>query len=144
MSEPYVVRGLHHVGIPVTDMAAGKRFYQGVLGLKANPTKENWLHGGDGFSVHLMPSKLPVGVVNPSRHAALAVTSLEGVVGRLLEHELRPYQLSEKGDQRFDIVSPNSDLSRGIGTVFVEDFEGFTIEFVQHERGIFAEHSDGR
>jgi hypothetical protein len=56
-----------------------------------------------------------------------------------LAHGLRPYQLTVDQAQRHDIVAPGDSLDFGIGTIFVEDPDGNTVEFLQQDRGISAQ-----
>jgi hypothetical protein len=57
----------------------------------------------------------------------------------LLTHGLRPYQLTVDQARRRDITSADEPLDFGIGTIFVEDPDGNTVEFLQPDRGITAE-----
>ena len=130
------ITGLHHVGIPVRDMARAEAFYRDVLGFTPCPNKANWLAVGPGYEVHLMPSTQPLGGVNSARHFAFAVARLDALAAHLLRHGLRPYQLNVDQSGRHDIVSADDPLDFGLGTVFVEDPDGNTLEFLQRERGI--------
>lgn len=133
------VKRLHHVGVPVQDMHRAEQFYVGVLGFKPCPGKANWLWAGDDYSVHLMPARVPGGPHQPARHFAFEVERLADVAALLLEHGLRPYQLTGDQAQRRDISTSDASLDFGIGTIFVEDPDGNTLEFIQSDRGIFAE-----
>ena len=93
----------------------------------------------DHFSVHLMPSRPDLEQVNPARHFTLEVARLEEIAGLLLTHGLRPYQLTVDQARRHDITSADEPLDFGIGTIFVEDPDGNTVEFLQRDRGITAE-----
>ena len=133
------IKGLHHVGIAVTDMARAEGFYVGVLGLVPCAGKPNWLSAGAGFEVHLMPSRSGKVAPDAARHFTLEVERLEEVAGLLLAHGLRPYQLTVDQAQRHDITAPDDPLDFGIGTIFVEDPDGNTVEFLQQDRGISAQ-----
>ena len=133
------IRGLHHVGVPVGDMARAEAFYVGVLGLVPCPAKPNWLSAGDGFEIHLMPSRTGAAEIDAARHFTLEVGRLDEVTALLLAHGLRPYQLTVDQAGRHEIVRPDDPLSFGIGTIFVEDPDGNTVEFLQRDRGISAE-----
>ena len=69
----------------------------------------------------------------------LEVARLEEIAGLLLAHGLRPYQLTVDQAHRRDITSADEPLDFGIGTIFVEDPDGNTVEFLQRDRGITAE-----
>lgn len=132
------ITGLHHVGIPVRDMATAERFYVGVLGLAPCPGKPNWLHAGDRYSVHLMPWWAPPLPRGPARHLTLSVERLEDAAAHLLAHGLRPYQLTVDQAHRHDVAA-GDPLDFGIGTLFVEDPDGNTVEFLEPGRGIDRE-----
>ena len=80
------------VGIPVTDMAKARAFYENILGLKPDPemTGERWTEYPIGTSVIAIAN---VGTDwRPSDQgtaAALEVDSLEGAIVSLKEHEIR-------------------------------------------------------
>jgi catechol 2,3-dioxygenase-like lactoylglutathione lyase family enzyme len=86
-----------------------------------------------------MPSRPDLEQVNPARHFTLEVARLEEIAGLLLTHGLRPYQLTVDQARRRDITSADEPLDFGIGTIFVEDPDGNTVEFLQRDRGITAE-----
>lgn len=134
-----LIKGLHHVGVPVENMDRAEAFYVGILGLTPCEKKPNWLFAGDHFSVHLMPSRPDLDHVNAARHFTLEVARLEDVAALLLTHGLTPYQLTVDQAHRHDIRSANEALDFGIGTIFVEDPDGNTVEFLQRDRGISAE-----
>ena len=132
-----MITGLHHVSITVADMERARAFYEGVLGLRPCPQKMNWLATGDGYSLHLMPARTDL-PHDPARHLALQVERLEAVVARLLQHGLHPYQLSVTQSGRHLIETADDTLAFGIGTVFIEDPDGNSVEFVQEGRGILG------
>lgn len=131
---------LNHVSLRVSSIAQASRFYTDVLGLKPHPDKPNWLGVGQGCLIHLMEPTLdqPDAPVDPARHVALDVASLEEAVTLLLRRGLKPYQATVDQRQFKEITSPDQELDFGIGTVFVRDPDGNVIEFVQKGRGIFA------
>jgi catechol 2,3-dioxygenase-like lactoylglutathione lyase family enzyme len=133
-----LIKGLHHVSVPVEDMKRAEAFYVGILGLIPCDKKPNWLHAGDGYSVHLMVSKPDLDAVNSTRHFTLEVARLEDVAALLLSHGLRPYQLTVDQASRSDITSADQNLDFGIGTIFIEDPDRNTVEFLQRDRGISA------
>lgn len=132
---------LHHVCVIVRDVDAARFWYANTLGLTVHPTKRNWLLCGPRGAVHLLPC--PPWGSNPrprsGAHLAIHVAELEPVRDRLLAAGTKPYQQSFEWEIR-EIVSPSDTLDWGLGTLFVDDPDGNTIEFVQAERGIFADH----
>ena len=132
------VTSLNHVGLE-----KATRFYIDLLGLEAFEKKPNWLRLPDGRMVHLMPAtdKSNDGndVGDLARHLALQVNSLEEVVATLIAEGLRPFQVELGMDGGRKELLDSSDLSFGIGTVFVSDPDGNIVEFVDVDRGIFKE-----
>lgn len=133
------LRGLHHVAVAVSDMDRAEAFYVGVLGLTPCPAKPNWLSAGRGYEVHLMPSRSGRLAPDPSRHLTLEVESLADAAAHLLARGLRPYQVTVDQRHRHDVRSAGDALEFGIGTLFVEDPDGNSIELLQVDRGITAE-----
>ena len=85
------IKEIGFVGIPVTDMARARAFYENVLGLKPDPemTGERWTEYPIGTGVIAIAN---VGDWKPSDKgtaAALEVESLEDAIARLKEHKLR-------------------------------------------------------
>ena len=113
-------------------------------GMKRNPKKANWLSAGGSYAVHLMPAMtaedgtLPV---DAARHFALQVNDLNTVVARLLEAGEKPYQLALDNPQPRHVQDAQDSLSYGLGTVFVNDPDNNVVEFIQLDRGIFAQCS---
>ena len=136
------IKSVNHVGVRSLDKDRSKRFYVDVLGLVPHPTKDNWLHGADGrFSVHLMPGKKETEAndhIDLARHLALESDDLEGVVDGLLAAGLKPFQADLTAQHRRELTD-SSDLTFGIGTVFVFDPDGNLVEIVDPARGIFPD-----
>lgn len=86
------INNIAFVGIPVTEMAKARAFYENVLGLKPDPemTGEQWTEYPIGTGViaiasvgtHWRPS-------DQGTATALEVESLEGAVARLKEQKIR-------------------------------------------------------
>jgi glyoxylase I family protein len=77
--------GLHHVSINVSDVAAARDFYTGVLGLTERADRPGFSFGGawlDAGSqqVHLIEADVPPSL---GQHFALAVTDLDAAVAEL-------------------------------------------------------------
>lgn len=133
------ILGLHHVAVAVADMARAEAFYVGLLGLRPCPAKPNWLRAGEGYEVHLMPLRAEPVPRNPARHFTLEVERLDAAAAHLLARGLRPYQVTVDQLHRREITAPDDPLDFGIGTVFVDDPDGNSVEFLQRTRGITAE-----
>jgi predicted enzyme related to lactoylglutathione lyase len=86
------IKEIGFVGIPVTDMAKARAFYENVLGLKPDPemTGEKWTEYPIGTGVIAIAN---VGTDwRPSDQgtaAALEVESLEDAITQLKEHRIR-------------------------------------------------------
>jgi len=77
--------GLHHVSINVSDVAAARDFYTGVLGLTERADRPDFSFGGawldaGGQQVHLIEADVPPSL---GQHFALAVTDLDAAVAEL-------------------------------------------------------------
>ncbi|CAK0780009.1 hypothetical protein CVIRNUC_004912 [Coccomyxa viridis] len=132
---------LNHVGVRCTDFKSMEAFYIGVLGMKKNPDKGNWLSAGDTYAVHLMPAMVPHETAvpaDPATHFALQVTDLNKILARLLDAGQKPYQLSLESFKPHYVEDPHDELAYGLGTLFVNDPCGNVCEFVDVKRGIFA------
>ncbi|AMB44841.1 VOC family protein [Methylobacterium sp. J-043] len=132
------VTRLHHTAIAAHDLDAMRRFYTEVIGLDAHPTKTNWLRAGNGFVVHLMPSPDAPASGRIEQHFALEVESLRETAAALLRQGVTPYMASLEYETHA-VTDAGDPLDFGIGTLFVADPEGNTIEFVEPDTGIFAE-----
>lgn len=129
---------LHYVAIPVNDLSAMRAFYTEVVGLEVHPTKDNCLRAGDGFVVHLMPSLDKAASGRIKQHLELEVPSLRDTAAALLRVGLRPY-LASPIYESHRVVDTDDTLDFGVGTLFVSDPEGNTVEFVELGRYIFAD-----
>ncbi|WP_170975492.1 VOC family protein [Martelella alba] len=136
------LQGLHHTTLAVEDMATMLAFYTDTLGLKCHPVKNNWLGTGRGYALHLMPVAGGRAPADPARHIAFQVESLNGCARHLLAKGLHPYQMS-LSMEKFPVRDADHPLDQGIGTLFLDDPEGNTLEFVERHRGIFAQYDDG-
>jgi predicted enzyme related to lactoylglutathione lyase len=86
------IKSIAFVGIPVTDMAKARAFYENVLGLKPDPemTGERWTEYPVGAGIIAIASV--GGDWRPSDEgtaAALEVESLGGAIARLKEHKIQ-------------------------------------------------------
>lgn len=137
------LKSVDHVGVRSLDQERSKRFYVGVLGLVPHRTKTNWLRSADGhFGIHLMPGTDRSNEGNDdadlARHFAFESDDLEGVVDGLLAAGLKPFQGDITAEHRRELPD-SSDLTFGIGTVFVFDPDNNLVEFIDRTRGIFPE-----
>ena len=120
------LKRMHHVSFAVSDLAASKRFFCGVLGL---PEDERpafkfpgaWLRVGDR-QIHLIQEggagRAVRGKISRSDHLAMEVADLEVVMARLRECGI---EFALGGNQRL-----------GMSQAFCSDPDGHTIEFVQY------------
>lgn len=136
------LQGVHHSALAVHDMDLMLGYYRDALGMTPHPTKHNWLNAGRGFCLHLMPSTGPQTTHDPSRHIAFQVDSLNRCAASLLAKGLKPYQMSNDMAV-FWVTDSAGALDKGIGTLFLDDPEGNTLEFIERGRGIFSRYDDG-
>ncbi len=136
------LQGVHHAALAVVDMERMRVFYRDTLGMRPHAVKHNWLDAGRGFALHLMPAAGPQAPEDPSRHIAFQVENLNHCCRYLLARGLRPYQMSLTMEV-FWLTESEGALDKGIGTIFLDDPEGNTLEFIERRRGIFAEYDDG-
>lgn len=137
------IKRLNHIGVRALDRPRSEAFYVGVLGFEPHPTKKNWLRTRDQeFSVHLMPGTDKSTDGNDhadlARHFALESDDLEGVVDGLLAVGCKPFQTDTTGQHRKELTD-STDLTFGIGTIFVWDPDNNLVEFVDKKRGLFFE-----
>jgi catechol 2,3-dioxygenase-like lactoylglutathione lyase family enzyme len=125
---------LNHVGIRVLDLERAARFYVDVLGLTPRPEKPNWLAAGDSYSVHLMPTTGESEPVDVCRHVAFEVPDIHETAAQLLAMGKELQQHDLQGNRR-TVTSTDDPLDFGIATLFTEDTEGNTLEFVQLGHG---------
>jgi glyoxylase I family protein len=121
---------LHHVAIPVSDLARAKAFYGGVLGLEeiarpAFPFDGAWYRVADR-ELHLIVSRDPTfragkGVVMEDGHLALRVTSFRAAVAHLeakgfrTDHDepgrsMRVNTLSVTGYPQIHLLDPDRNV----------------------------------
>ena len=125
---------LNHVGIRVLDLDRATRFYVDMLGMTPRPEKPNWLSAGDSYSIHLMPTTGGPEPVDLCRHVAFEVPDIHEPAVQLLALGIHLYQGDLQGNCR-TVTSTDDPLDFGIGTLFTEDTEGNTLEFVQFGHG---------
>ncbi|WP_413727101.1 VOC family protein [Sodalis sp. RH19] len=136
------LQGIHHAALAVSDMDLMLAYYRDALGMRPHPIKRNWLNAGRGFCLHLMPSNGTLAPRDPSRHIAFQVGDLNRCAGFLLAQGLQPYQMSVTMEVCL-ITDGTGPLDNGIGTLFLDDPEGNTLEFIERGRGIFSKYNDG-
>ncbi len=125
---------LNHVGIRVLDLERATRFYVDLLGLTPRPEKPNWLSVGDSYCFHLMPTTGEPEPIDIARHVAFEVPDIHETAAQLLAMGLQPYQ-SDLEHNRHTVTSTDDPLDFGIATLFIEDPDGNTLEFVQLGHG---------
>ncbi|MDG3002225.1 VOC family protein [Paludisphaera mucosa] len=138
------VEAIHHVGLVVKDRAVAERFYVDALGLERVPSRPSWLRLNGAIAIHLIP--LASGEDEPQhhrfRHVALQVADLRATLRLLLNEGIRVSQFDFDGRER-DVAAPDDPLDFGVGSLFVRDPDGNTIEFLQLGHGLFAGRSVG-
>ncbi len=103
-----MITGILHATFLTADLAKSRIFYEGVLGLRVNPTRPTmsfdgvWYDVADNQQIHLMALPNPEdGLQRPShggrdRHVAFAVLNLNKLMGQLNEAGV-VYTLSSTG-----------------------------------------------
>ncbi len=110
------ITGISHVAFYSSDLAAGKKFYAGLLGLAMDQSRPNVYHVGvQSVELEPLPSNHGPDLIS---HVAFATSDAEG---------LRKYLASH------DVTVPSKVSTGGDGTLWfaMEDPEGNPIEFVQ-------------
>lgn len=134
---------LHHVCLPVKDLAAARRFYIEGLGLTQHNQISSWIMINDFSAIHLVGIPAPApqeGSSRPVRHFALRVYDLASVAVRLLDAKVQVFQM-DSSLNRQEVKSTQDTFSFGTGTLFVEDPSGNLIEFIEVGRGLFSQYS---
>ena len=85
------IKGYHHTGIVVKDLARAEGFYCGVLGMQKLPRPEfsikgAWLEMSGGQQMHLMELAEPE--IKTARHVALVVENFDDTVRILKQHNV--------------------------------------------------------
>lgn len=112
--------GLLHASLLIADVGRSRAFYEGVLGLEANPARPDlgfpgvWYDVGGGGQIHLLQLANPDPVEGRpehggrDRHTALAVADWDGLkVG--LETAGVPYTLSRSGRRALFCRDPDGN-----------------------------------
>jgi glyoxylase I family protein len=112
--------GLLHASLLISDLTKSRAFYEGVLGLAANPDRPDlgfpgvWYDVGGGGQIHLLRLDNPDPVSGRpahggrDRHTALAVTDLEAIKAALDAAGLS-YTLSRSGRQALFVRDPDGN-----------------------------------
>ena len=117
-------KDLNHIALHVADLEASMEFYGQVLGFEAIPRPGfsfpgAWYRLGESQELHLIGGR--DGAVNSDKrgtHFALGVESIEEVERVLAERGL--------------VHSPRRSRPDGVAQIFVEDPDGYWVEFCQH------------
>jgi glyoxylase I family protein len=126
------IETLHHIAVPVSDLARSKAFYSGVLGLKEIPRPAfsfggAWYGVGDR-EVHLIVAADPTfrhgkGIDSRDGHLALRVNSFRGA----LEHlESKGYR--HDADDPLRSIRVNTSSPTGYPQLYVMDPDRNVIE----------------
>jgi catechol 2,3-dioxygenase-like lactoylglutathione lyase family enzyme len=115
-----MITGILHTTFLTADLAKSRTFYEGVLGLKVNPTRPTmsfdgaWYDVGLNQQIHLMALPNPeAGLQRPlhggrDRHVALAVTDLKVLIARLGAEGIA-YTLSQSGRKALFCRDPDQN-----------------------------------
>jgi catechol 2,3-dioxygenase-like lactoylglutathione lyase family enzyme len=132
------VETINHVGLVVKDREAAEKFYVDVLGLERIPGRPGWMKLNATHAIHLVP--LGTGEAEHPhyrfRHVALQVAELRPVLGFLLDSGIRVFQTGFDGAEKV-VLEKGDPMDFGTGSLFVNDPDGNTIEFLQIGHGIF-------
>ena len=110
------ITGISHVAFFSSDLAAAKKFYGGLLGLSAEPSRPNLYHvGAQAVELEALPANHGTNLI---AHVAFATPDAEGVRKYLASH---------------GVTVPEHVSAGGDGTLWfaMKDPEGNPIEFVQ-------------
>ena len=115
-----MILGIHHATFLTSDLAKARAFYEGVLGLHADPGRPNMSYDGVWYDIaskqqlHLMLLPDPeTGLQRPAhggrdRHVALVVNDLLGLAKRL-EAAGIPYTASQSGRKALFCRDPDQN-----------------------------------
>ncbi|MBI5430116.1 MAG: VOC family protein [Nitrosomonadales bacterium] len=121
------ITGILHATFLTSDLGLSRAFYEGVLGLKADPRRPAmsydgvWYDVADKQQIHLMLLPDPeAGLQRPAhggrdRHVAMAVSDLAKLVERLDRAEVA-YTLSSSGRRALFCRDPDGNALEFIGT----------------------------
>lgn len=112
--------GLLHASLLISDVARSRNFYEGILGLEANPDRPDlgfpgvWYDVGGGGQIHLLCLENPDPVSRRpehggrDRHTALAVEDWDGMRSALDLAGL-PYTVSRSGRRALFVRDPDGN-----------------------------------
>ena len=115
-----MIVGIHHVTFLSSDLARSRAFYEGVLGLQADPNRPQlsfegmWYDIAPHQQIHLMLLPDPeAGLHRPihggrDRHVALAVTDWAKLIERL-DHAHITYTFSQSGRRALFCRDPDQN-----------------------------------
>lgn len=132
-----------HLAFPVTDLAATRAFYEGLLGCGVGRTAERWIDFnffGHQISAHLVDDGMPAGPANEVDGKKVPVQHF-GAILSMPDWEAMASRLEEAGVDF--IIAPYVRFKGEIGeqaTMFFLDPSGNALEFkaFQDESQIFA------
>ncbi|MDP1594455.1 MAG: VOC family protein [Gallionella sp.] len=115
-----MIAGIHHVTFISGDLTRSRAFYEGLLGLQADPKRPLmsfdgiWYEVATGQQIHLMALPDPeAGLQRPAhggrdRHVALTVSDFDGLVARLQQAGIA-YTLSQSGRRALFCRDPDQN-----------------------------------
>ena len=114
------IAGLLHASLLIADLDRSRAFYEGILGLAANPQRPElgfpgvWYDVGGGSQIHLLRLANPDPVEGRpdhggrDRHTALGVRDLPGMQARLAAAGV-PFTLSRSGRRALFCRDPDGN-----------------------------------
>lgn len=114
------ITGIQHVTFLITDLARSRTFYEGVLGLRADPKRPQmdfdgvWYDVAPGQQIHLMRLPNPeAGLQRPAhggrdRHVALGIDDMAALKGKLDAAGIT-YTLSQSGRRALFCRDPDGN-----------------------------------
>lgn len=114
-----LIKRLHHASLLVSDLAAARAFYEGVLGLQPSNLRPPMAFGGVWYEIgeqqiHLLALPNPdSGVERPKhggrdRHTCLVVNDFEELIACLNKHNV-PFTFSQSGRRALFCRDPDDN-----------------------------------
>lgn len=122
-----MISGILHASFLISDIARSRAFYEGVLGLRANPGRPQMIYDGVWYDVafnqqlHLLVLPNPeTGLQRPAhggrdRHVALAVAEFDELIARLEQAGIA-YTRSSSGRRALFCRDPDANALEFIAT----------------------------
>jgi glyoxylase I family protein len=123
-----MIAGIHHTSFLTSDLSRARTFYEGVLGLQADPRRPSmsfdgvWYDVGQHQQIHLMVlPDVAAGLPRPvhggrDRHVALTVSDMAELVARLNRAGIA-YTLSQSGRSALFCRDPDQNALEFIAEI---------------------------